>query len=244
MENRVVEPGRTGASGWARSLAGPAVMLVGALLVLGGITWLSQRVGHESRRPDAPAFSNPVPIPGANRYIVKQASSAALSLVAESPTDPANAPVQTLTIGSGIRVEVLRAARPSDLRPGEWLAVIGVSNKVRNFTVHGLVIIPGVPAVGTDQVARSAAGFAGNEAGLNADDQVVLGGVIDQVSPGFVTINAGPTAVRVDIPSRSPIYRLDEGRADEIRDGDLVAVSGAGIADPQAALLVWPAAGR
>jgi hypothetical protein len=244
MENRAVEQGRTGASGWARSLAAPGVMLLGALVVLGGITWLSQRVGHESRRPDAPAFSNPVPIPGANRYIVKQASSAALSLVAESPTDPANAPVQTLTLGSGIRVEVLRPAGLSDLRPGDWLAVIGVSNSVRNFSIHSLVIIPGQTRVGTDQLARSAAGFAGNEAGANAADQVVLGGVIEQVSPGFLTINAGPTAVRIDISSRSPIYRLDKGGTAEIRDGDLVAVSGAGLADPQAALLVWPAAGR
>ena len=239
MQERAAAPGGS----WIGSLAAPAILVAAAVGVLGGIAWLSQRVGHETTRPDASAFSNPLPAPGANRYIVKQTAQGSVSLVAEASKDPANAPVQQLTLAPSLRVEVLRAAGPADLKPGDWLAVVGVSNAVRNFSIHALVAIPGATP-GSAQLARSAAGFAGNEAAPAADDQVILGGVIEQVTADSVTLKGSPVPVRIDVSPRAPIFRLGPGTTADIHDGDLLAFGGAGPADPRAAVLVRPASTR
>ena len=147
----------------ASSLAGPLAFLVVAVVAFGGIALLSQRVGHEATRPPAPPLTNPLPPPGANRFAVKQTGPTGASVVAESSKDPASAPVQQLPFGQGLRVELLQPIGASDLKPGDWLAVVGVSNQVRNFSIHALVDIPaGAFQQQAGQFAVSSDGFDGS----------------------------------------------------------------------------------
>lgn len=223
MSSTVAVAGRMrGALG---SYALPGAMLLGAVVVLGGIAWLSQRVGHEATRPEPPAFVNPIPAPASKRYIVKQTNGTTLSLVEESSKDPANAPEVQLALGADRPVEVLQEFAAADLRAGDWVAVIGIPNAVRNFAIHALVVVPG-GAKRPDGLARSAAGFAGNESTSSAGDTVILSGPIADVTATAFVITGGTSPVRIDLTPRPPLYRIERASGSDIHSGDLIAVTG------------------
>lgn len=217
----------------------PAGLLLALVAALGGIILLSRQVGSDDVRPDPPAFAYRPAEPFA-RLTVKQSTGGTLSLSAD-PVSGGPPPAQyEVTPGSATKVEVLKPVDASALAVGDWLAVVGIPNVVRNFSIHALVIIPNATPPDASHVAHSPAGFAGDEASADAADRVVLGGKVTAITADSVTL-AGPAGpLTIALAAAAPLYRLEPATADAIHQGDHVAAAGLSASSQPTAILAQP----
>jgi hypothetical protein len=154
---------------------------------------------------------------------------------------PAPPPRQVRPNASTV-IEVLTPVAPSAVQAGDWVTVIGISNEVRNFSIHALVAIPDADGAGL-----SKGQFAGNEASPNGADRVIFGGLFTNTSTAATAAAGsrsialfGPSGqISVQLAGTAPVYRLTESTLADIHEGDRVAMRGPD--DGPQAILVQPA---
>ncbi len=198
----------------------PVVLLGAALALLTGIVVVSQRVGRESQRPDAPPFSPPAAFPtNYQRLVVRQVTGSAITLGSDSSSGRPESKATTFDASAGAVIEVISPATAASLQPGEWMSVIGITNSVRNFTIHQIVVLPAGSNADADGVARSAAGFGGYEAATDENDRVAFGGTIAKADGNTVTLDGPEGPITVQLSDRAPLFRLAAATAADIREG-------------------------
>ena len=209
----------------------PAVPALIVLAALAAVLVLARRSAVPDVPPEPPVFQTPAPVRPVVALDVLQVTGGRLAL-SDGSRDVALSP--------NARVEVLQPESAAGVRPGEWLAVIGVANEVRNFSIRSLVLIEGGGAADAEGVLRSAAGFAGHEAARDQTERPLLGGRVERVE-GQRLVLRGPTGpVTVDLSPSAPLRRLVAAQPADIREGDRVAFpAGTAISDA-AGVLVLP----
>ena len=199
----------------------PVIVLVAVLLGLGAIVVVSQRVGKETQRPDAPAFSPPAAFPANyQRFVVRQVSGSTVTLGTDAAGGGPESKTATFDAAGPGHVEVLKPEVASGLQAGEWLSVIGVRNSVRNFSIHQIVVLPAGTRADADGVARSAAGFGGYEAAGDEADRVAFGAPITTVAGETITLDGPAGPISVELTSRAPLFRLSPGTVADIHESD------------------------
>lgn len=213
----------------------PAVLALAVLAALLAVLLLARRSAAPDVPPEPTAFRPPAPARPVTVLDVVQESGGRLALSDGS---------RDVTLNQADRIELLRPETPAQIRPGDWLAVIGVPNEVRTFAIRSLVLIEGGGAPDAEGVVRSPAGFAGHEAARDQAERPVLGGVVERVEGNRVTLR-GPTGpVTVDLTPAAPLRRLVPAQPGDVREGDRIAVpAGQRVADA-AAVLVLPGGAR
>ncbi|MEO9256543.1 MAG: hypothetical protein ABI305_13470, partial [Tepidiformaceae bacterium] len=218
------------AAGWRpqASWLVPLGFLVVVLGTLMAVIVLSQHVGKSVSRPDPPSFVLPAGDTAITRFDVKQAGGGKLTLAVPPVKGQAAPPDYQFSPGAATRIEVLRPmAKGTVPQPGDWVSVIGITNEVRNFTIHSVVVVPdGGAAIGADHVKLSPGGFAGDEAAPNGTDQVILGGTVERVDGMVLTLTGPAGPIQVQLTEKAPLFRLETGTVDEVRAGDSVASNG------------------
>jgi hypothetical protein len=206
---------------------------------------LSQNVGQDN----VPALPSPFvyspPATGLVRASVKQVGDGTLTIGEDAPQGAQAPPPRTVRPNASTVIEVLKPAGASDVQAGDWVTVIGISNAVRNFSIHAVVAVPNA-----DSAGLSKGQFAGNEASPNPADRVILGGLFTNNGKAVTAGTAvavsrsialfGPSGpLTVDLTANPPLYRLTEATLADIHEGDRVAVRGPD--DGPQAILVQPA---
>lgn len=196
------------------------MVLLGLVLAgLAGIVVVSQRVGKENLRPEAPPFSPPAVFPANyQRLVVRQVSGATITLGTDSTSGGSESKATTFDASGGAAIEMLSPTTADTLQAGEWLSVIGIKNSVRNFTIHQLVVLPKGSRPDADGVARSAGGFGGYEAATDESDRVAFGGAITKVEGDVVTLDGPEGPITVQLSERAPLFRLAAGTTGDIRE--------------------------
>jgi hypothetical protein len=214
----------------------PLLLLVTLLLVgVGAVILLARRSGRSDLPPEPAPFVAPSPARPVVALDVQQSAGGRLTL-SDGSRDLAPHP--------DARVESLRAISSAEVRPGEWMTVIGIPNEVRNFSIRSIVVLPSTATPDADGVRRSPAGFAGHEASRDGSERPLLGGQIEQVEGERVTL-AGPSGpVTVTLGPLAPLYRLEPADAAAVREGDRIAFLSAPSLDTATAVLVLPGGAR
>jgi hypothetical protein len=213
----------------------PAVLALVVFAALIAVLVLARRAAAPDVPPEPPAFQTPAPARPVVALDVLQVGGGRLA-VSDGSRDVALSP--------NVRVEVLRPETAAGVRPGDWLAVIGVANEVRNFSIRSLVLIEGGGAADAEGVLRSPAGFAGHEAARDQAERPLLGGVVEWVE-GQQLVLRGPTGpVTVDLSPNAPLRRLVAVRPDEIREGDRIAYAAGTTLGAATGVLVLPGGAR
>ena len=213
----------------------PVALLLLIASAFATVLLLSRRAAAPDVPPEPPAFRPPAAARPVSAHDVQQVVAGRVTLSDGSRDVP---------LAPDVRVEVLRPIPPDQVRTGDWLAVIGIANEVRNFSIRSLVLIPGGGAPDAEGVVRSPGGFVGHEASRDQSERPLLGGVVTASDGRTVTLQ-GPTGpVTVDLAPNAPLRRLAEARPDEIREGDRIAFAGTGGVSDARAVLVLPGGAR
>ena len=214
----------------------PLALLLGLLALFGTVILLARRAAAPDVPPEPPTFERPSPVRPVVALDVQQAGAGRVTLSDGSRDVP---------LDSALRVEALRPATAEQIRPGDWLAVIGIPNEVRNFSIRSLVILPSPAQPDQEGVVRSAGGFAGHEASRDQNERPVMGGVVTAVEGRRVTLQGPAGPMTVELSPNAPLRRLTEIRPDEIREGDRIAFSaGSGRVTDARSVLVLPGGAR
>ncbi len=212
----------------------PAVLALVVLAALAAVLVLARRAAAPDVPPEPPAFQTPAPARPVVALDVLQVGGGRLA-VSDGSRDVALSP--------NVRVEALRPEPAAGVRTGDWLAVIGVANEVRNFSIRSLVLIEG-GTPDAEGVLRSPAGFAGHEAARDQAERPLLGGVVERVE-GQRLVLRGPTGpVTVDLSPNAPLRRLVSVRPDEIHEGDRIAYAAGTALGDAIGVLVLPGGAR
>ncbi|MGH2632344.1 MAG: hypothetical protein ACRDG3_02935, partial [Tepidiformaceae bacterium] len=218
-------------AGWVMPVA--LVLITVATLV--AVIVLSRVVGNEHLRPEAPPFTYS-PSQGYARFSVKEATAEKLTVVGDTPDGaPAPAP-QDLVPGPATKIEALQPLDAANIAVGDWVAVIGIPNEVRNFSIHAIVDMPDSGEPGADHVLHSPGGFAGNEASPNAADRVIFGGPVTAIDGTTLTLGGAGGPISLTLATAPPLYRLETVPLSAIHDGDRVSVIGPAGKPPVAIL--------
>ena len=150
----------------------PAAFGLVAVAAAVAVIVLSQNVGQDN----VPALPSPFvyspPATGLVRASVKQVGDGTMTVAEDAAPGNAAPPPRTVRPTASTVIEVLTPVPSSALQAGDWVTVLGISNAVRNFSIHAVVAVPNADATGL-----SKGQFAGNEASANAADRVIFGGV-------------------------------------------------------------------
>ena len=213
----------------------PVLLLAAIVTAFAGVILLARRAAEPDVPPEPAAFQPPAPARPVTALDVQQASGGRVSL-SDGSRDVAFAP--------DARIEVLHPATAAEIRTGDWLAVIGIPNEVRNFSIRSLVLIaePGTPDA--DAIVRSPGGFAGSEASRDPAERPLLGGFVEAVDGPRVTLR-GPTGpIAVTLTPNAPLRRLSQGGTGDVREGDRIAFIGADALGDARSVLVLPGGAR
>jgi len=212
IEPTPAEPRRT------LQAAAPVALAVLLLLALGAIVVLARRASESDAPAEAGAFAFAATQHTA-AWNVERVEGATLT-VSGGPQGTFD-----LALPPATPIEVLEPMAPSEIAPGASLTVVGVPNEVKNFAIRLLVIIPSATEAGDGGVARSPAGFAGHEAARDQKEAPLMGGVVESVVAGQVTVRAPAGMVDVSLTGGAPVSRLHSApEGYPIRSGDRIAV--------------------
>lgn len=211
--------------------------LVGVALLagIGAVVLLARRSGQSDLPPEPPAFVAPAPVRPVIALDVQQSGGGRFTL-SDGSRDASPRP--------DARVELLRPIEAAQVRPGDWITVIGIPNEVRNFSIRSIVVLASPAPPDADGIRRSAGGFAGHEASRDGSERPILAGLVERVDGERVTL-AGPTGpVAVTLGPRAPLYRLERADTGAVREGDRIAFLSAPSLDAATAILVLPGGAR
>ena len=208
----------------------PPVLLIGGIILAAIVVIaLARRAGAPDVPPQPDAFEPPAPVRPTTAFDVQQAAGGRLTLSDGS---------ENVALRPDARVEVLTPVGDGDVRVGDWLAVIGIPNEVRNFSIRSLVLIENAAPPDAEGAVRSAGGFAGHEASRDQAERPLLGGRVSAVEGSRVTLDGLTGPLTVDLTDRAPLFRLAPGHAEQIREGDRMALPAGAIADAGSVLLL------
>ncbi|MGE0542695.1 MAG: hypothetical protein AB7R89_21220 [Dehalococcoidia bacterium] len=210
---------------WLPPLALIAGIIVAGLIVIG----LTRRAAAPDVPPEPDAFQAPSPVRPTTALDVQQAADGRLTL----SDGTANVSLKPDAV-----VEFLTVASAGDIRVGDWLAVIGVPNEVRNFSIRSVVLLDSADAPDEEGVVRSSGGFAGHEAARDQAERPLLGGRITGVDGSRVTLDGPAGPITLDLTDRAPLFRLARGEASGVQEGDRIAIPTGGVADAGAVLVL------
>jgi hypothetical protein len=213
----------------------PVLLLTAIAAAFAAVLVLARRAAEPDVPPEPSAFQPPTPARPVTAVDVQQATGGRFAL-SDGTRDA--------SFAGGARIEVLRPATAADIRPGDWLTVVGIPNEVRNFSIRSLVLIGDPSAADAEGVVRSAGGFAGHEASRDQSERPLLGGVVESVDGAQVVLRGPSGPVTVTFTPAAPLRRLDQGRADEVREGDRIAFIEADTLGDARAVLVLPGGAR
>lgn len=223
----------------------PAALGMAVLATLIAVIVLSQRVGDENLRPAAPPFANAGERPATVRLNVKQAREGKITLVEDAVKGAPAPAAREFVPGTETAIEVLTPVESvAGVNPGDWVTIIGIPNEVRNFVVHAVVVLRAGGEPDAEHVKRSAAGFAGYEAGIDTADRVLTGGPVERVDGNVLTLRGPAGSITVQLTAGAPVFRLAAGTVADIHEGDRVAVQGMTATTPPSAILVQSAGSR
>jgi len=210
-------------------------LLVAIVAAFAAVILLARRAAEPDVPPEPVAFRPPAPAHPVIALDVQQASGGRVSLSDGS---------RDVTVAQDARIEVQRPATAAEIRPGDWLAAIGVPNEVRNFSIRSLVLIAEPAAPDADGVVRSPGGFAGHETSRDPSERPLLGGVVEAVDGPRVTLR-GPTGpIAVTLTPNAPLRRLSQGGTGDVHEGDRIAFIGADALGDARSVLVLPGGAR
>lgn len=208
----------------------PPLLVIAGIVVAGiAVILLARRAGAPDVPPEPPAFQPPAPARPVTALDVQQAGDGRLTLSDGS---------RDVKLKPDARVETLLPTTAGDVRTGDWLVVVGIPNEVRNFSIRSIVLIDNPESPDAEGVVRSQGGFAGHEASRDQSERPLLGGRVTAVSGTEVTIEGPAGPIAVDLTERAPLYRLSQGNATAIREGDRIAHGTGGLADADAVLVL------
>jgi len=207
----------------------PAAAVGFVVAVLAGIIVAARNTGGEAAPPPPGPMAMPAE-PAFATFTVERIAGATLAV-----SGPGGA--LELAVPPGVRVWLLRAATPGDAAPGLNVAVIGVPNEVRNATVRAIVI--GAPGAAAGAVAGP---FAGHEAFGGEGALPLVGGTVLEAGDGQLVLSTAAGEAVVWVVDGAPLFAAREGRIEDVRPGDRIAVLRAsdGSLDPAQGLLVVP----
>lgn len=215
---------------WLPPLALIVGIIVAALIVVG----LTRRAAAPDVPPQPDAFNPPSPVRPTIALDVQQAIDGRLTL----SDGTANVSLRPDAV-----VEFLMPAGAGDVQVGDWVAVIGVPNEVRNFSIRTLVLLDRDTAPDEEGIVWSQGGFAGHEAARDQAERPLLGGRVTGVDGSRITLDGPTGAITVDLTNRAPMVRLMRGEASGIHEGDRIAVPVGAVGDA-GAVLVLPGGAR
>jgi len=200
---------------------------------------LSQTLGGSDEPPAPPPFVPPA-VSAISALDVKQrAGDRIVVSLDKGPSDP-NGGSRDLALTSSTRIEVLRAITASGIHAGDQVTVIGIPNEVKNFSIRSIVVQTAA-AEASGQAALSPGGFAGHEVSRSRAERPLAAGTVERVDGNTVVMKgaAGPMVLALD---NARLFRLEQGSADDIQEGDRVAGAFDGQG-PLQAILVLPGGG-
>jgi hypothetical protein len=206
------------------------ILAVAAIAVAGVLI-----VRHQSRGIPTVAALPPLPplavVPGTPAVVVAQAAGNEMLLQTA-------AGARSVTLPTGLHIELLRPAPASAIQIGDWLSIGGAANQINSIALKQVVLIPAAEAIsGVDphQPPRSRDGFTGFEGESDATIGPALYGRVRSISGSSLTLDGPDGALSVHIPPEMQILRLQTGDAAAIRDGDRLVFAGG---DPATATAV------
>ncbi|MFN0095162.1 MAG: hypothetical protein ACKVVT_10370 [Dehalococcoidia bacterium] len=219
---------------WWRSAMLPVAVVLLVGIAAGAAIVLSSSVSGDDTPPPPPAFTAP-PASPLLVYDVKQRAGDTLDL---TPDPKSTLAARTLTLTPAIRIEFLEPIEVADVSPGDFVTVYGIPNEYKNFAIHFVVVAAPSLATSGKGFFLSKGGFNGAETTRIPEDRPILGGAVDRVEGKAISATSGGASVKVVVEPTHRLFRLREGVASEIKDGDRLV--GDFSADPPAALLVRP----
>lgn len=215
------------AAGPARSAIRPPAWLlpavVGVLLVaaLVLVVVLASRAAEPDTPPKLKEFSAPL---GGHPFVAYDVERLADGALTVSGGEGANKRESSqISLPAGTRVEVLELSQPPAYRVGDWITIIGVPNEVKSFAIRAVVLLATPTAPDPDGIARTPAGFAGNEANRDSKERPILGGTVERAEGSTVTLKTVTGLVPVEFGAGAPFRRSRPGTTEDIREGDRLA---------------------
>jgi hypothetical protein len=192
--------------------------LVGALVA---VIIVSRTVGGDDTPPPAPEFQIPDTSPYAAAD-VKQRSGENLTLILQTRSGTEE---QRLELTPQMAVERLTLIDANGVQPGDWVTIVGVTNPVKNFSAHSLIVIPGGGTLAEDGLARSPLGFTGAETARDPRDRPILGGVVVRIENNVLVLQGPTSEIRVTAGPEAParLYRIESVEIGDISEGDRIA---------------------
>ena len=233
-----------------RRIRAPIVLgaLILTLLVGGGIAAF---VASKSAGSDAPPRPGELVVPEVARPValfdVREADGQELTLL------PANTEADALTVvlAAGTTIEALVPTTADVIAPGHWLTILGNADPVRNFVIRHIILLPEPSAPAADGLARSPAGFVGDEVIPDKTWLPIIWGLVETVAPGEIE---GTTLVTLSSPDGPITVQLFAGvtlssvapYTSAITDGDRIATRARPGTSPAeaSAVLVSPQGAR
>ncbi len=176
--------------------------------------------GADESRPALKAFSGLSTDNPTLAFDVSGVSNGKLALSAGAKG--ANSAAVELQPAAGLRAEFIAPATAADIRAGDDIVVIGVTNEVRSFSIRMILVIPAELRAPSGELTQG--GFAGSEAEVDQTERVVLRGKVITVSATQLSLTSGGAAVTFDLTPTAPIRKLRSGTAADIRASDRVAL--------------------
>lgn len=211
--------------------------LFGLILVAGilAVVVLAARSGGSDAPPRPAPFAPPAPSRVFSAYDVREVTGDVLTLAVAGST--ADRPA-SVTLRSGVVVEVLAPATARDIQPGDWITIIGVPNEVRNYSITAIVAIPPPHGEPVESFRTTQAGFLGYEPIRDVEQVPILGGEVTAVDGDTLTLTGPDGPVTLTLTEAAPLVRVSTGDAGAIAEGDRIAVLGTSPAEAEAVLVL------
>lgn len=177
--------------------------------------------GNSSAPSEPPPF---VPVLQANptiAYDVQRREGDHLTVTSGTPPD-----VRTtdITLASGLRIDVLEPVALSEIRPGDAVTAVGITNAVKNLSIRSFVFVSQAGAPAPTGPARSAGGFAGHEGARDQAERPVLWGRVTAANGGNLSLETPNGPATAEIGPEAVLQRLRPGQTADIHDGDRIVV--------------------
>jgi hypothetical protein len=226
-------------------------VVLGALLVAASvaIVIVAGRQGGIDA-PPLPAAYEPDSLLGSSygQFDVRQVDGSATTLSALSAAEE---DLFTVQFSETARLELLEHVSVDVIELGQWITVIGIPNEVFNFSIMQITIFPDFQT-GSDNLATTAGGFYGHEAGrpLVKGDVLrpLMGGEVVSLTPiepdedpltrdviMEVTLTGPDGDIVLELFADAPLMMLREATLADLESGDRIAVHASTADDPASA---------
>lgn len=197
----------------------PAALGVVFIVLVAVTLFLAHRASQSDAPPEPAPFAGLAKVNPTTPFDVEDANAGTVNL-----QSGLSAQSLQITLRSSAPVELLEAAAPSTIVPGEILTLFGIPNEVKSFSIRLIVVMPRDSPLDGDGIARSPAGFAGHESERDQAERPILSGTVTSISGGTVSLTTSAGPVTVDLEPTAPLRRLRAGGPGDLKPADRLAV--------------------